>query len=468
MLTNKKEYTILQQREVYMKTYSVKLMSVLTAVTVLAGTLAGCGSGSSGAGASAAGSSKASGSAKSAGITLTFGSHQSGLPTSGIVQQLASDFEKETGIKIDFQISPDDQWRDLLKVKEQSGEVPDIFCADTTNSLATTINPEKYCEDLTDQSWVSRIDKDVVPAVSVNKKVYGITFPGKKMYFYVYNKDIFDQCGIKSVPTTYAELKQDCETIKSKMPGVTPIYEATTDGWHQVLPVMENSGIYLKDAPDLFKELNANTKKLQDIPKMKTVLEELQECAKAGYFGSDYLSNATTDAKEAMAGGKAAMYIAESAFRNEITADYSDCKINFGIFVQPWGDNQTIGVNPASNAYFISKNSKHVDACKKFFEYLARPENLQKRLDGQPGLSELCWPEIKGKYSEEDQKYIKAHDTSTVMQIGANYIDFQFMDIGKDIESMYTGAMTPDGVIKSAEDRRGQQAKLQKDPAFTK
>lgn len=31
-------------------------------------------------------------------VTLTFGTHQSGLPVSGIVQQLGADFEKETGI----------------------------------------------------------------------------------------------------------------------------------------------------------------------------------------------------------------------------------------------------------------------------------------------------------------------------------------------------------------------------------
>ncbi|MCH3971550.1 MAG: ABC transporter substrate-binding protein [Oscillospiraceae bacterium] len=443
-----------------MKKSGKRILSFTMAAVMAVGCLAGC---------SSEDSSTASGgtSGKSTGITLTFGSHQSGLPTSGIVQKLAAEFEKESGIKIDFQISPDAQWRDLLKVKEQSGEVPDIFCADTTNSLESAINPEKYCADLSDQSWVSRIDKDVLPSVSLKNKVYGITFPGKKMYFYIYNKEIFKKCGIANVPTTYQELKDACAKIKTKMPDVTPIYEATTDGWHQVLPVAENSGVYLKEDANLFTELNANKKKLTDIPQMKTILNQMKECASLGYFGKDYMSNATADAKEAMAKGKAAMYIAEAAFRDEIKADYPNCKTNFGIFVQPWGDNQVIGVNPASNAYFISKDSKNADAAKKFFDFLARPENLKKRLAGQPGISEVCWPEIKGKYTDEDQKYIKSHKTAKVLQIGANYVDVQFMDIGKDIESMYTGAMTPDDVIKSAEKRRQQQAQLQKDPAFT-
>ena len=33
---------------------------------------------------------------------ITFGSHQSGLPSSGIVQEIAKSYEEETGIKIDF------------------------------------------------------------------------------------------------------------------------------------------------------------------------------------------------------------------------------------------------------------------------------------------------------------------------------------------------------------------------------
>jgi raffinose/stachyose/melibiose transport system substrate-binding protein len=455
-----------------MKTKAKRILSLALAAIMATGTLTACSGGSSANSAAAANGTSAPASSASdtqkSSVTLTFGSHQSGLPTSNIVQNLAAEFEKESGIKIDFQISPDDQWRDLIKVKLQSGEAPDIICADSNPlTLPSTINPAKNCVDLTNEAWVSRMDKDVIPSVSVDNKVYGITFPGKKMYFYVYNEDIFKQCGITKVPTTYDELKQTCATIKQKMPSVTPIYEATTDGWHQVLPLLENSDIYLKDDPSLFDELNANKKDLKDIPKMKTVLNELKECASLGYFGSDYLSNSFESAKEVMAKGKAAMFIAEAAYRGEIKADFPDCKINFGIFVQPWADNQTIGVNPASNAYFINKNSKNIDAAKKFFDFLARPENLQKRLDGQPGLSEICWPEIKGKYSDEDQQYIKSHKTARVFQVSVNYIDNQFMDIGKDIEAMYTGAMTPDDVISSAMKRRQEQAKLQKDPAFT-
>jgi raffinose/stachyose/melibiose transport system substrate-binding protein len=52
------------------------------------------------------------------------------------------------------------------------------------------------------------------------------------------------------------------------------------------------------------------------------------------------------------------------------------------------------------------------------------------------------------------------------MQVGVSYIDPQWMDVGKDIDAMYTGTMTPDEVFQNIEKRRTEQAQLQKDPAW--
>ena len=233
----------------------------------------------------------------------------------GDIQDLAEEFEAETGIKIDFQISPDAQWRDLIKVKLDSGEAPDIICVDTPIGLASSIHMDEYCVDLSDQEWVERMDESARSAVSVDDKTYGITFAGAKMYFYLYNKDIFNELGLE-VPTTYEEFKDVCQTILDS--GTTPIYEATTNGWHQVLPLFETGGLWLADDPEIYNELNANEKDLDDIPQLLTIIEQLQECAEAGYFGEDYLSNAWENAKEAIATEKCAMTIAELGFRGEI------------------------------------------------------------------------------------------------------------------------------------------------------
>lgn len=431
-----------------------KVISLSLAAMMAVGALAGCSS-----------ETKTEGGSGSKSVTLTFGSHQSGLPTSGIVQEIAKDFEAETGIKIDFQISPDAQWRDLIKVKLDSGEAPDIICVDTPIGLASSLHMDRYCVELTDQEWVSRIEPTTLKAVSVEDKVYGITFPGAKMYFYLYNKDMFQSLGL-SVPTTYAEFKDVCQKLQDA--GITPIYEATTNGWHQVLPLFETGGLWLEQDADMYDKLNKNEIGLDEIPSLLTIIKQLDECAKAGYFGDDYLSNAWENAKEAMAEERCAMTIAELGFRGQIEEEYPDFKATekLGAFVMPWGDNQAIGVNPASNAYFINKDSKYAEEAKQFFDYLAKPENLQRRLDGQPELGAVCWPEITSKYTEEDQAFLDSLEKANVVQTSVNYIDSQWMDVGKDLEAMYTGASTPEGVLQTIIDRRDEQAKLQKDSGW--
>jgi len=287
------------------------------------------------------------------------------------------------------------------------------------------------------------------------------------MYFYLYNKDIFKKLGL-SVPTTYKEFLSVCQTLKEA--GYTPIYEATTNGWHQVLPLFETGGLWLNQDPDMYEKLNENKIDLDGIPSLLNIIKQLDECAKAGYFGADYLSNAWENAKEAMATERCVMTVAELGFRGQIEKEYPDFKATekLGAFVMPWGDNQEIGVNPASNAYFINKDSKYIEEAKQFFDFLARPENLQKRLDGQPELSALCWPEITSKYTKEDQAFLDSLKKANVVQTSVNYIDSQWMDVGKDLESMYTGAMTPEEVLKTIMERRIEQAKLQKDPGWVK
>lgn len=401
------------------------------------------------------------------GVTLTFGSHQSGLPTTGVVQNLAKDFEAETGVKIDFQISPDAQWRDLIKVKLNSGEAPDIFCVDADPlSLNGRISPEENCVSVTDEEFVKRMDPNVLPSISYNNQVYGITFPGKKMYYYVYNKDIFKELNLQ-VPKNYEEFKKVCQTIKAA--GITPVYEATQNGWHQVLPLFESGPMYAKKHEGLYDKMNKNEMNLDDIPELLTIIKQLKECADLGYYGDNFLSNTFENAKAAFANREAAMVMAETGWAFEVIADFPEMKLEqMGIFVMPWGDNQIVGVNPASNAYFINKKGKNTEAAMEFFRFLARPENLQKRLDGQPGILDVCWPEVPSRYPEEFKTYIDSLEKGTVMQAAVSYVDSQWMEVGKDLEDMYVGAITPEQLVKIIADRRDEQAQLQKDPAWAK
>lgn len=398
-------------------------------------------------------------------VTLTFGSHRSGLPSTGILQELAADFEEETGIKIEFHITPDASWDDLLKEELKTGEAPDIICADSEPlSMYSKFDPENNLVALDDQEWITRMDSSVLPSISYKGKVYGITFAGPKMYVYLYNKQIFSDLGLE-IPTTYEEFKTVCQTLKDA--GIVPIYEGTTNGWHQVLPVYENAGLYTQSDEDLFEKLNINKSSLEDIPGMLKIITQMKEFADLGFYGEDYLTNSVEDAKQAIATGKVAIFLSEAGWANEVETDYPEFSAsNLGIFAMPWGDNQTIGVNPASNAYFINANSEYIEEAKLFYEFLSRPENLQRRLDGQTGLLQLCWPEITSKYPSEYEEYLNSKEKELVMQVGVKYVATGFMDMGVDLVRMYQGEISPSDVIKAAQQRREEQAILVKDATW--
>ena len=91
----------------------------LAGTLVLTG-LAGCGQKESG---------DSEGSAKKSDVTLTIAAAQDWVKDWD--RKVAEDFTKETGIKIDFQLNPNDQYVNIVKAKLASGEGVDIFYANT-------------------------------------------------------------------------------------------------------------------------------------------------------------------------------------------------------------------------------------------------------------------------------------------------------------------------------------------------
>lgn len=69
-------------------------------------------------------------------------------------RKLAEDFTAETGVNIDFQLIPDDQYGNVVKAKLASGDGVDIFFSNPGLGLAE-YSPEKYAYDLSGQPWVS-------------------------------------------------------------------------------------------------------------------------------------------------------------------------------------------------------------------------------------------------------------------------------------------------------------------------
>lgn len=374
---------------------------------------------------------------------------------------LAEQFTEQTGIEVDYQIIPADQYPSVLTTKLNSGECADIFMHQSGSmDIVTLLQIEKNGVDLSGEEWVSRFTPAVKDQCSVDGKCYGLTtWDVSDSYAMWYNKTIFEQYGLE-VPTTFDEFMAVCQTLLDN--GETPIYECVSAGWHHQLNWFDVSALYDAVDPDMVKKLNNNETTLAGHEIFTTVLEQMKQVADAGYFGEYYMSNAYEDLNAEMADGGAVMAcnmmgrIAEvDAMNGTYTSD------DFGIFPVPYGDNQTIVETPCGPSKFVYSGSKNIDAAKQYMAFLASPESLQYLIDNEPSFNDMPFSGLNSAYSEEVKAAVANYKTgkSAVYQNCVNYLNPQWMEIGADISAMFMGEMTPEEVISNMDMRRADQAK---------
>jgi raffinose/stachyose/melibiose transport system substrate-binding protein len=400
-------------------------------------------------------------------VTITYIASQNWILDTEL--ELAERFEAETGIHVDFQIIPSDQYFNVLQTKlESGGEGLDIFGGQSGKTdIALQLNVEENAVPLTDEEWVTRMNPLSTEQVSLEGTVYGLTIWDTigGSWVVVYNKQIFADNGIE-VPTMYGDFAAACETLLDA--GITPIFEPVADGWHHVLWFAELGPIYAANSPGLVEALNANEVKLADDSTMLLALEQLKELYTNGCFGIDALSNEFANTESSLANGEYAMTVNRLGLPAQIESAYPDVSADtFGFFVMPLADNQIWNVNPAAPSKFIYSGSEHIDAAKAYFEFLTRPENLQYTLDNEEQFVLLNFDGLKAELTADQQAFVDTYtEQGTVLQTAVNYVNPQWMDIGQDLVANFTDALTPMQVLQTIDQRRADMAQAADDPAW--
>ncbi len=402
-------------------------------------------------------------------VTLTYMASQNWIMDAEL--DLAKKFEAETGIHVDYQIIPADQYFNVLKTKLNAGEATDLFGGQAGKTdLKLQYDVENNAVDLSDQEWVTRHDPLALDQVSLNGKVYAAEIwdiVGNNYWVMVYNKDIFQQLGL-SVPKTYADFVAACDKIKAA--GITPIYEPISDGWHHVLWFPEAGPRYEELNPGLADQLNANKTTFADSKTMLQAMQQLQQLYTSGYFGDNAMSDTYADSNKMLASGKYAMMDDTLSRPASVAHDFPNVKADsFGFFPIPLLDNQLAPAHPAGPAKFIYAKSPHIAEAKQYLAFLARPDNLQYLLDNTPAFITLDFSGLKPKWTPEQQAFLTTYPAKTIVyQDAVNYVNPQWIDMGKDIVGMFNGTLTPEGVLKNIDQRRADMAGAAKDPAWAK
>jgi len=400
-------------------------------------------------------------------ITLSYMASQDWIRD--VELELAEKFEEETGIKVDYQVIPAEQYDNLMATKLNSGECTDIFSGQSGKfDLVSKYDVEKNCVDLTGEEWVERFDTMFKEQVTYNDKVYGLTIWDTTYTFQItYNKKIFSDLNL-SVPRTYEEFKNVCQKIKDA--GITPIYECVSDGWHHVLPFCDLGPKLEESNPSLYDKLNNNEIKFAEVTDMEKLLSQMLEFAQLGYYGDNFMSDTYAETKNAMASGEYAMTIYPTTLPEELGNEFPELKEeNFGLITIPFIDNDIIDVNPAAPSKFIYSGSKYIEEAKEYFRFLTRQENLQYMIDNEPRFILLGFSGLEPRFSAAQKEFFNSYTKrGSVLQNCVKYVNPQWMEIGKDIEAMYVDTMTPREVLEKIDKRRAEVAEALKDTAWVK
>ena len=399
------------------------------------------------------------------GVTITYMASQDWVQDAEM--ELGEKFTELTGIKVDYQIIPSDQYTTLLMSKLNTGECADIFGSQAGQfDIVTQLNVEKNAVDLSGEAWAGTVDPLAASETSVDGKLYGQPAQDLSAVWAVaYNKKVFEKLNL-SVPTNYEEFKAVCEAIKAD--GMTPIYEAVADGWHHQLWFCE-MGVAIENAePGTAEKLNSNTMKFADSATAKKLIEQIKEMADLGYWGDDYMSNEYANAAKAIAEGECAMTVANQGFPTELNAAYPEFAADdIGFFVMPLCDNQVLNMNPVGPTRFIYSGSDKIDAAKQYLAFIADPENLQYQIDNVPKFNILPFSGVKDVYSAEISAFYAAYpDHGTVYQTCVKYVNPQWMEIGKELVAVILGDESAEDMLKNIDRNRADQAAAAQDPAW--
>lgn len=379
--------------------------------------------------------------------------------------ELAREFDSQYDIGIEYQIFPSNQYYNLLLTKLNTGECPDIFMAQSGRfDIGTQYNVEKNAVDLSDASWAQKVDSMAAGELTINGRLYGQPAQDTSAIWAIgYNKQIFNRLHL-SVPHTYEEFTQVCETIQDA--GITPIYECLTESWHHTLWFVESCVVQETIDPGYKEKLNNNTASFAGNSTFLKILNQIQDMVNSGYWGEHYITNSYDNAPDAIASGEYAMVVYNQGLNREVHAINSDIALeDIGFFVIPLADNQTLNVNPAGPARMIYSGSQHIEEAKEYFEFLASQDSLQYMVEQVPKYNTLPF-ENSPRRSDfcNTELYQQYPDKQIVYQTAVKYVNPQWTEIGNDLTDMLQGNITPEQVLVSMDQRRAEQAHIMGDP----
>ena len=363
------------------KNRSVKFLALLFALVMAFGLSACSSAPSSGSGGGASAGDNSGPEANKDPVTLKMIEHSNQGTNDGIKALNAALHEQHPYITVESTITGPDQYPQLLQTRIAAGDV-DIFelsCFNITNpDWAKGQDPNTSAQyidngdvmELTDQPFIKNWDPTAVAdADTYNGKIYSLNIGKVAMNGLFYNKQIFDDNGLK-VPETWDEFVTLCDTLQSK--GIAPLTGGGKDGWP--IGMMWNGFVntFEPDPAKFAQQLWTGERKFND-PQTVKLFEKMAKFA--SYYEKGVTSVDYASVIGRFVAGKAAMLPDGTWQGAQITT--ADPNFKFGYFCIP-GDTKAEKPVQLAGKYDIGyagyAKTKHADEVLAWLEFLSQKD----------------------------------------------------------------------------------------------
>lgn len=380
-------------------------------------------------------------------VSLTFMMPQS--HAKDFLLELIAEYEEERpDVKIEIQRIPDDQWIDLVHSKAAVGEMPDLIRLDKW--VLEAVGTRHFVEFDSATSWYDRVLPEQMDNKLIAGKLYGLPISATSGIGLIYNEEIFEELEL-CVPTTMEELHQACEKIREA--GMIPLYASDKEAW-TIQPAFNCMVMQYADA-DTWEKLKSNRIKWSEVGEFQVILNKMKELREKGYTNEDYMEATYNSAVDAVANGKAAMYVMGQFFIQDVLQKNPECRLMMAPF--PYDGRDILSIVSGAGLFAVCRESEHAEEAADFLEWFSQAEHMNRFNAGwnHPPVFKEQDLHMKSWQQYIYDEYILTG--KTVVQIDETLNGINLNGLWNNLKEMLAGRMDAREVMESWDKDFGEQ-----------
>lgn len=392
------------------------------------------------------------------GVTLTFWSSPQAnkIPT-----KVISDFERDTGAKIELTTIPE-EYENNARTKITTGDMPDVAFWQPTASMLAGFVASDQLQKLDNAPFIKNYKEGIADAGGTYKgHRYSVMVSAPSTIGVYYNKDVFKKAGV-SIPKGWDEFVKVAKKIKAaNVEGVaSPLFEMGGSQWGTQWAVQAQLAEAVKDG--FWDRVNSGKEKFTD-ETMMTAIKNYKALFDEGLYNKDAGSAKDTAQEAALLAGKTGMIFGNASQFQAIAAlaknDKSKLDSTIGYFSLSQKGNLTTLIPDGSSGVVAFKTGDEVKeaASRQFINYWMS-DGYSDFINDQNIVSALKTVDSPDTVPQAmvDEEASIANSVGSMQSLAIANPDF-FVNLA----NMVNGTMTPQQVAKTTQDQFAEVAKAQ-------